>query len=121
VVVAVGLLLPAVFGPFEHGWVRRLLARRELLWLGLVSYGIYLYHVLAFDRLFTWGWDTDEPAGQVLRLATGVALTVALAGASYYVVERPALRLKRRFARAPEPDQPGAVSAPATPPTVGAR
>ncbi len=117
VVVAVGLLLPAIFGPPDRGAVRRVLGWRPLLWVGLVSYGVYLYHVLAFDRLFAWGWDTGDPAGQIARLGAGVALTVAAAAVSYYVVERPALRLKRLVGRAPADDQPGAVSAPAVPPS----
>ena len=118
VVVAVGLVAPAVFGSPGRGAVRRILSWRALLWVGLVSYGVYLYHVLAFDRLFTWGWETDEPAGQVARLLAGIAFTVALAAVSYYAVERPALKLKRRFATAPAADQPGAVSAPAAPPAM---
>lgn len=116
VVVAVGLLLPAVFGDPARGLVRRVLAWRALLWVGLVSYGVYLYHVLAFDRIFRWGWETQAPVGEVARLLAGVALTVAVAAVSYYAVERPVLRLKRLFATAPESDQPGAVSAPAAPP-----
>jgi peptidoglycan/LPS O-acetylase OafA/YrhL len=116
VVVAVGLLLPAVFGDPARGLVRRVLGWRPLLWLGLVSYGIYLYHVLALDRVLVWGWKTNATAGELARLVAGILLTVALAAASYYVVERPALRLKRRVAPAPAGDQPGAVSAPAAPP-----
>jgi peptidoglycan/LPS O-acetylase OafA/YrhL len=115
VVVAVGLLLPAVFGDPARGWVRRLLARRWLLWVGLVSYGVYLWHPFVYERLIAWGWLPRDTGGQIARFAAGLALTLAIAAVSYYVVERPVLKLKRRVAGSPAPDQPGAVSAPAVP------
>ncbi|MDX6650227.1 MAG: hypothetical protein QOJ97_2178 [Solirubrobacteraceae bacterium] len=115
VIVAVGLLLPAVFGDPARGWVRRLLARRWLLWVGLVSYGVYLWHPFVYERLIAWGWLPERAPGQIGRFAVGLALTLVVAAVSYYVVERPALKLKRRVAPAPAPDQPGAVSAPAVP------
>ena len=42
-VCALGLILPAVFAGDGRGRVRQLLAWPVLLWLGLVSYGIYLW------------------------------------------------------------------------------
>ena len=47
------LLLPAVFGPVRSGWVRRLLATPVLAFLGLISYGIYLWHRQVLQLL----WD----------------------------------------------------------------
>src|SRR5205823_600212 len=42
--IALGLFLPAVFGDPDEGLIRRVLAWRPILWIGLVSYGAYLYH-----------------------------------------------------------------------------
>ena len=39
------LALPAVFGTGEGGIPRRVLAAAPLAWLGLISYGIYLWHL----------------------------------------------------------------------------
>ena len=50
------VVLPAVFGPQDHGWGRRLLQWRPVALFGVVSYGIYLWHeagithVPALDR-----------------------------------------------------------------------
>ena len=51
--------------------------------------------------------------------AAGAAGSVAIASVSYYLVERPALSLKRLVPdRHATQDQPGAVSAPTAPPSV---
>ncbi len=99
-VVALGLLLPAVIGAERRGLARRLLASRVLVYLGLVSYGIYLYNILVVGQLVEWGVDGLLPANPNLAyltlLAPAVVATVLVASASWYLLERPALGLKRR-------------------------
>ena len=96
-VVAVLLLLPAIFGDGGGGWPRRILAWPALAWLGLVSYGIFLYHG-PFVR-----WLKDQRAdewipgsGYLSMTVIALAMAVAAAALSYYLVERPALRFKER-------------------------
>ena len=96
-VVALGLLLPAVFGDPRRGLVRRLLSNRALLWLGLVSYGLFLWHAAIIRRLGDEG--ALDSLGSVGFTAVALALSLAAAAASFYVVERPALRLGRRLSR----------------------
>lgn len=94
VAFAVLLVAPAVFTGDGGGWPRRLLARRELMLLGLVSYGIFLYHlplVLAFQHV------ADRPGGFVLITLLTLAVSTAAATASYLLVERPLLRYKDGF------------------------
>jgi len=69
----------------EPGWFARALAWHPLHFLGTISYGIYLWHwpVIVYlngtrTGLSTWPLD-------LLR----ITLTLALATASYYLVERP--------------------------------
>jgi peptidoglycan/LPS O-acetylase OafA/YrhL len=95
-VVAFGVILPAVFGDQTRGFVRqRVLANPVLLWLGLISYGIYLWHQTVFDQLQRWHYN----AASVIHPYIGWELaalggSVALAAISYYALERPVLRLK---------------------------
>ncbi len=101
-VVAVLLLLPAVFGGAAasgaapatdgpDGAVRRFLALPAVAWLGVVSYGIYLWQADLLAWLAGRGVEAFVPL-----LAVGCAAVVATAAASHYAVERPLLRLKDR-------------------------
>jgi peptidoglycan/LPS O-acetylase OafA/YrhL len=92
------LLFPAVFGEGAAGAPGRFLAHPVVAWLGLVSYGIFLWQYVAALEL--GGPGAGLPFGLVL-LGT-LAIAVACAAFSYYVVERPLLRLKNRplFSRA---------------------
>lgn len=96
-VVALLLLLPAVFGDGAGGLPRRILALPALAWLGAISYGVFLYNPSVVEWLQGHGVDGWAPAGKFawLGLAT-LAVTVLCAAVSYYVVERPILRLKHR-------------------------
>ena len=96
-VIALLILLPVVFGGDRGGWPRRLLAHPWLAWMGLVSYGIFLWHYPALIGLFDIGVLDWWPAmGFAVLLVTGLLLTLVLASLSYYLVERPLMRLKYR-------------------------
>jgi len=74
-----------VAGVQRVGWLRRSLGWRPLVGLGLISYGVYLWHwplVVILDQSRT---GLDGPALAALRLAA----TLAAALASFFVVERP--------------------------------
>jgi peptidoglycan/LPS O-acetylase OafA/YrhL len=117
-IVALGVLLPAVFGSTEGGAVRRLLADRRLQWVGLVSYSLYLWHPAITRKMASW----DAPLGWSGFAVGAIVVCLAVAAASFYLVERPALRIGRRLAgrrgyQEPERpaaggvDRPGATSA----------
>ena len=95
--VALLLVLPAVFGHTQGGWPRRLMAWPVLAWLGLVSYGIYLWQggvVLEAWRQGARDWVPGAPF--LVMTAVTLAGTVVLAALSYYLIERPAMRWKYR-------------------------
>ena len=94
-IFAAALLLPAVFGDPDRGVVRKVLANRALLWVGLVSYGVYLWHVAILYRLDRLG--ALDALGDFGYVVLALGLTLLVAAASFYVVERRALRLGRRL------------------------
>jgi peptidoglycan/LPS O-acetylase OafA/YrhL len=94
-VIALGLLVPAVLG--AGGPVRRALAWRPLAWVGLVSYGVFLWHLDVLREL-------DGLPVAALAVC-GLAASLALGAASWYGLERYAQRLGRRAAGEP-PGEP---------------
>ena len=76
-------------------------------WVGLVSYGIYLWHWPLLSMSLTLGYDH-----LVARILVGFVLTPAVAAASYYFFERPVrARVRRRLGgTGSPPSSPGSVS-----------
>jgi peptidoglycan/LPS O-acetylase OafA/YrhL len=93
--VASGLLvLPLVFGHLQAHPIRRWCNHPVPFFLGEISYGIFCIHLLVLDavlRRSDFGIFQGHFAAVWLLTA---AVTIGLATLSYYVVERPFLRLK---------------------------
>lgn len=100
-IVAALCLLPAVFGVGAGGAPRMLLALPVLSWLGLISYGIFLWQFPVLIVLYDSGITDVLPAAAfpILTVAT-LAGTIVCASLSYYLVERPLMRYGRRSSSA---------------------
>src|SRR5579859_4286589 len=77
----------------QHGFLRN----TTLLYLGKISYGLYVLHEFAHFCAMRMV-PASTPPGVMGQSLVGLALTVALAAASYRWLESPFLRLKERFA-----------------------
>jgi peptidoglycan/LPS O-acetylase OafA/YrhL len=71
------------------------LSSRPLVWLGTVSYSIFLWHHPLIGSLREHGLSFDGRLGFLLNLSITLLLTVILSALTYRLVESPALVLKR--------------------------
>lgn len=110
--VAVLVVAPAVFGPQERGVVRAVLRWRPLAALGVVSYGVYLWHITVLGRIVgpgdvarpvVWGqlhlpWPSGVvgPTAWWTLTAWGAVGAAVVATASWFALERPLLAVVRR-------------------------
>jgi peptidoglycan/LPS O-acetylase OafA/YrhL len=85
----------------SDGWIRRTLQSRSLVYIGKISYGVYLYHEAV--RVGVWYLmkpvmsDWTPALGFLVRMAVYIALSFALAALSYEYFEKKFLRLADRF------------------------
>lgn len=88
----IGAALVIWSGSGRFGWMGRFLSLKPLVFIGLISYSLYLWHwpVLAFYR---YAYGAIEPMAAVGLFVLMLALSVL----SYRMVERPCRRLKWSF------------------------
>ncbi|MDT5222813.1 MAG: hypothetical protein QOG19_220, partial [Mycobacterium sp.] len=88
VVAIAAVLVVAPVALEQRGAVARVLASPPLVWLGTISYGVYLWHWPIFLML------NGERTGWSGLGLFGVrcALTIAVAGVSYWAIEQPIRR-----------------------------
>jgi peptidoglycan/LPS O-acetylase OafA/YrhL len=81
----------------RHSLLARPLAWRPMVFIGRISYGLYLYHLPVYYMVE----QTIPGETLVVRLTFKVLLSVGLAAGSYYLIEKRFLKLKDRFESQP--------------------
>ncbi len=93
--IAVLMLAPAVFADGTRRAPQRIVASPAMAWLGLVSYGVFLWHYAVVLKLSGRHGGTAF----VPLLAGTLAISIGCAAVSYYMLERPLMKLKYRALR----------------------
>lgn len=81
------------------GLPKRLLEWAPVLYIGKISYGIYLYHLFVVYVIWavTLRLGIDMPRRGLAMFLVGTVLTVATATGSWFLIEKPLAGLKRRY------------------------
>jgi len=96
-ILSATFILTAVINPTNG--VTRLLEHPLLVWIGKLSYSLYLWHSTAFlcwDRVvkqFPYRAVRSPISQEIMRLC----LSFLFAAMSYYLIERPILGIKKRW------------------------
>lgn len=112
-VLSAGVVLAILAIDAWEGPVKWLFSNAPVRYIGRISYGLYLYHFPIF--ILGFGLREGYPNEQTPTLTNAAlawAITFAVASASFFLIERPLLKLKNRYRTtvpSPEPAaQPGA-------------
>jgi peptidoglycan/LPS O-acetylase OafA/YrhL len=83
--IAVAAVIASVAQPDESGPLASFLSLPALIWVGRISYGLYLWHWPVYLVMTESRTGLSDPFLLIARLA----VTVGLSTASYYLVEQP--------------------------------
>jgi peptidoglycan/LPS O-acetylase OafA/YrhL len=81
-----------VFG--VGGKIGRILLFKPFLYIGKISYGIYLFHIIVPGMMMGVKYPPEET---FFRFCMYFSVTVAIASFSWYFVENPILKFKEKF------------------------
>lgn len=119
--ISLFFILKAVYGGFSMQWLAKGLSNKYVVYLGTISYGIYIYHLpiayyLTNDLFYAYIWNRIDfaaiPWGAklqyhpwLLKLPLYSTAAVIAAHVSYQYLEKPILSVKDRYFRYPAADK----------------
>jgi peptidoglycan/LPS O-acetylase OafA/YrhL len=91
--LAAGMIVLGVYRP--AGQTTGFFAWPPLVYLGRISYGLYVFHIAGQYVVVTHPLLQD--ASLFVKMGLSLAISLVCASVSYALLERPFLKLKRRF------------------------
>lgn len=76
----------------DKSTIKRMLTTKALVWVGSISYGLYLWHYPIYRAMFSL-----KITGFFV-ITIGSLITFSVATVSYHFIEKPILKIKKRFA-----------------------
>jgi peptidoglycan/LPS O-acetylase OafA/YrhL len=95
--VPLGVLFALLIASLTDSRIK-LLASRPLVYLGSISYGIYMYHAIVLQCLMKCAENFDRSSTSAFLYITALPAVLAISALSYRYFERPFLQLKDRLA-----------------------
>jgi peptidoglycan/LPS O-acetylase OafA/YrhL len=100
------------------GVISALLGSRPLYWLGELSYGVYLVHLLIMQPVAAWAitnWGGSMGAAERCLLVLGIIapMAYAIAYVTYTIVEVPGQKIGKALLRALAPNRRQSSQTPA--------
>ncbi|MFE4107082.1 acyltransferase family protein [Almyronema epifaneia] len=75
-----------------QGWLSKILTWKPLRYIGVISFGIYLWHIAILGYL-----NAHLATSSMVKMLAIAAVTVIVATLTYITIERPAMQLKLPF------------------------
>ncbi len=99
-----GMLIAAFLVTGSKSWYGRFLTAPPLKFLGTISYGLYMIHILCFVVIGAFDLKMERYGlwGDLAVVGARLALSISAATLMWYGFEKPILKLKRYFVAAPE-------------------
>lgn len=86
------IIIPAFASLYKTGFVNKIVDNKLMVYIGKLCYSLYLFHWVAL-KIANFYFDGNS----LQWLALTISITVILSLFSYYVVEKPFVRLRRKF------------------------
>lgn len=95
------LLMPLTLPGDRSRVIDSIVANPVMLFLGRISYGIFLWQLVFLDGYYKWSHTRLGTGNFWVVISIPLFGSIAVATISYYLVERPLMRLRPRLGRAP--------------------
>jgi peptidoglycan/LPS O-acetylase OafA/YrhL len=87
------ILIPAIVNIKVYQPINNFFSNKALVFIGKLSYSVYLMHMLAVNSLMF----IKTGGHTILYIAAVTALTLALSLCSYYIIEKPLGKLRKKL------------------------
>jgi peptidoglycan/LPS O-acetylase OafA/YrhL len=81
----------------RNSFAYKFLTFKSLVFIGKISYGIYLYHNIVYRLVDSFIFHYHISINPLLTLLVQISITFLIAAVSWHLIEKPVLRLKDKY------------------------